>query len=118
VLAALAVAGRDVYVGEGDDWLDAGRDGQLPFDEVIRPLLDRLQFGSDQLATAWRPVDGVLVNPAIQAGAPCLQGTRITTHHLAALVLVGESPEDIAADYDLDLVNVVDALAYEQSLAA
>jgi uncharacterized protein (DUF433 family) len=118
VIPALAVAGRDVYVGEDDDWLDAGRGGQRPFAEVIGPLLERLQFGADQLAIAWRPADAVLVNPAVQAGAPCVQGTRITTRHLATLVLVGESPEDIAADYDLDLASVVDALAYEQSLAA
>lgn len=51
--------------------------------------------------------DGVL------GGAPRIQGRRIGVHHLAKRVIdAGESPEQVAADFDLDIADVHRALAY------
>lgn len=112
-LNELATSGASVYVGSKRDWLDASEGGQMAFYEVASPLMRRLEFGRDGLATLWRPVDGIVVNPAIQAGAPCVEGTRISTEFLAELEFVGEEPEDIAHDYDLDIALVSQALRYE-----
>jgi uncharacterized protein (DUF433 family) len=46
-------------------------------------------------------------------GAPRIEGRRIGVHHVAKRVIdAGESPEQVAADYDLDIADVYRALAY------
>lgn len=51
--------------------------------------------------------DGVL------GGAPRIEGRRIGVHHIAKRIVdAGESPEQVAADYDLDIVDVYRALVY------
>lgn len=46
-------------------------------------------------------------------GAPRIEGRRIGVHHIAKRVLdTGESPEQVAADYDLDIADVYRALVY------
>jgi len=46
-------------------------------------------------------------------GAPRIEGRRVGVHHIAKRVLDGgESPERVAADYDLDIADVHRALAY------
>jgi uncharacterized protein (DUF433 family) len=46
-------------------------------------------------------------------GAPRIDGRRIGVHHIAERVLdAGESPEQVAADYDLDIADVYRALVY------
>ena len=46
-------------------------------------------------------------------GTPRIKGRRIGVHHVAKRVIdAGESPEQIAADYDLDIADVYRALVY------
>lgn len=46
-------------------------------------------------------------------GAPRIDGRRIGVHHIAKRVLdAGESPEQVAADYDLDIADIYRALVY------
>lgn len=46
-------------------------------------------------------------------GAPRIEGRRIGVHHIAKRVRdAGESPEQVAADYDLDIADVYRALVY------
>jgi uncharacterized protein (DUF433 family) len=118
-LQKLATVGRSVYFLEGAEWLDAGLGGQRPFDAVVQPLIKHLQFDdSSSMAIRWRPADGVVLDPAVQAGAPCLADTRLTTELVAELVASGEDVEDIAGDYDVGAKLVRRALRYEESLAA
>lgn len=51
--------------------------------------------------------DGVL------GGAPRIEGRRIGVHHVAKRIIdAGEAPEQVAADYDLEIVDVYRALVY------
>ena len=118
-LDRLASVGKSVfYRDEGDDWLDVGRHGQHAFQEVVDPLIRHLSFDDLGMASSWRPVEGVIVDPAVQAGAPCVDGTRIPTSMLAELVAAGDDPDDIADDYALDVELVSQAVRYETDLAA
>ena len=117
-LEALASVGSDVYLLGGSGWEDASRGGQTALQQVVGPLLHRLEFDHERMATLWRPVDGVVVDPRVQAGAPCVEGTRIATQLVAELHEAGEAPEDIAHDYGLDLAAVRLALSYERDLVA
>jgi uncharacterized protein (DUF433 family) len=109
---ALATSGAAVF-GQLGEWVDVGKRGQMAFQVAIKQYLKPLEYGPDNLAAIWRPASGVWINPKVQAGSPCIDGTRIPTATLAALTEVDEDPEDIAEDYELELEQVRAALAFE-----
>lgn len=110
----LATAGA-AFFGKVGDWVDVGKGGQGAFEPVVRDLLRPIEYGADQLAAIWRPRTGVWVNPAVQAGAPCVDGTRVPTRVIADLAEADEDPEDIAEDLHLTLPAVEAALEYERA---
>jgi uncharacterized protein (DUF433 family) len=119
-LSRLANVGRNVYFDDGPDgapdWLDATLGGQAPLALVITPMLERLEFDDAGLALSWRPRDGVVLRPAVQAGTPCVEGTRIATRLLADLFQQGERVRDLADDYELSIDLVRRAIKYETDL--
>lgn len=55
----------------------------------------------------------ISVNPKVRNGRPCIAGTSIEVSVIAiAKIVHGQSPEEIAADYELSLPQVYAALAY------
>ncbi len=70
------------------------------------------------MATIWRPHTCVWINPEVQAGTPCVDGTRIPTGTLADLHDAGLEFEDLSDDYQLSIGQVRAAIGYEDSLAA
>lgn len=113
----LATAGRGFFADIGS-WIDVGMGGQQAFQVVVEPLLVPITFNDSGMATIWRPHTSVWVNPEVQAGAPCVEGTRIPTGTLADLQRAGLSIEDLSDDYQLSAEQVQAAIAYETSLAA
>lgn len=52
-------------------------------------------------------------SPEIRHGRPCIAGTRTTIHRIAVWYKMGQSPEEIAADYPhVSIAGVYAALAY------
>jgi len=71
----------------------------------------------------WTPHDSVWINPHVQAGAPCVEGTRVPTQQLAGLLGLADMPDDdairrVCDDYRLTPAQVTSALEYELALAA
>ncbi len=108
----LATVGSGFF-GDFNEWVDVGKGGQGSFSTVIEALLDPIEFGPDLHASVWRPAEGVWLNPKIQAGAPCIEGTRVPTRAIADLETGGDGIEEIAADLNLDIPQVRAALEYE-----
>jgi len=49
----------------------------------------------------------------VLGGTPRIEGRRIGVHHIATRVIdAGDPPEQVAADYDLDIADVYRALVY------
>ena len=96
-----------------EDWVDAGRGGQGSFQTIIEDLLRPIEYGPDLHAVKWRPVKGILLDPVIQAGAPCVEGTRVPTRVVVDLKKAGEHIEDIADHMRLDTTQINAALEYE-----
>lgn len=115
----IATAGRSFFatVAEGP-WVDAGHGGQGVFEEVIAPMLEPLDYDSEQLAALWRPHDRVWINPRVQAGSPCVDRRRVPTGLLVQLVENGDDCDEIAGAYELDRADVDAAVEWERSLAA
>lgn len=110
----LATVGEALF-GDFGDWVDVGKGGQRSFQIMIEGLLAPIEFGRDLLASAWRPAAGIRINPEIQAGAPCIDGTRVPTRVIADLDAAGGHIEDIADDLNLDVEQVNAALRFERA---
>lgn len=119
----LATVGSGFFAEIGGTWEDAGLSGQQAFSHMVEPLLKPIVFNDDHMAAIWRPAEGVWVNPAVQAGAPCIDGTRVPTRLVASLARTAEGEEtehlaDMCDDYRLTPKQVQQAVDYELLLAA
>ena len=113
----------DFFAEIGGAWVDAGLGGQRAFTNMIEPLLRPIAFNEAHMAAIWRPATGVWINPAVQAGAPCVDGTRVPTGLLAWLVATGGGDpsaeiEQACDDYQLSETQVQQAVDFELELAA
>ena len=119
---ALATVGTGFFADVAGEWEDAGMGGQLAFQATVEPLLKPITFNDDKMASIWRPHESVWINPEVQAGTPCVDGTRVPTRLLAGLLDPDEPDEsvfrEICDDYRLTELQVRSALDYEVALAA
>lgn len=102
------------------DQLVASKRGQLamPFlAAFLRPADHGLSFDRERRAVSWRPAADVLIAPDILFGAPCIEGTRISTESIWAVQRAGESVSALATMYDVQESCVESALAWEATLA-
>jgi len=84
---------------------------------VVELDLKRIEFDDRGGPARWRPIDGVVIDPRIQAGAPCVAGTRVPTAVIGSR-LVSEAPDDIAFDLGLALAAIDAAAQFEELLAS
>ncbi len=111
----LATAGRMFFAHVGE-WANAGRGMQLAFHPMVEPVIRPLDYGDDGMACRWRPAAGVTIEPAVQAGAPCVEGTRVPTATVAGLLRAGEAPDEVALHLDLAGAQVEAARRFEAAL--
>jgi uncharacterized protein (DUF433 family) len=95
----------------------ANRRGQ----EVLKPTIAHALNGvtyEHGLAAAWRPAEGIVLDPTIQFGEPCIAETGVTTRQLAVLASSSNaSPVDLARTYGVREHEVRRALEFERRLA-
>ncbi len=111
---SLATAGSAFFADLGE-WLDVGKWGQTAFQEMVVPILRPITY-ERSLASSWQPHSNVLIDPRLQAGMPCIEGTRVPTAAVARYLASGEDLDDLADDLALRPEQVRDALEFEQSL--
>ena len=76
-----------------------------------------LQF-QDQVASKWSPQPGVVLDPSVQFGEPCIQDTRIPTSALWSLVRGGDPPDLVARSYGITPQELTAALHWENKTPA
>ncbi len=107
----------------GDAILEVGTSGQTAFANVIKPFCHRLDFdAASHLATRFYPLGDdnkiIVVDPRHAFGRPVIAGTNITTESIASLMRAGEHPDDLAADYRVNISKIDAAWAFELRVAA
>lgn len=117
VVEALATCSVTFLWNMGDGWFDLGKGGQGVFEEVVRIDVRSIDFDDLGRARRWQPAPDVVLDPKVQAGAPCISGTRIPTATIASM-LESERAELVAEDLDLELALVLAAADFEHNLAA
>lgn len=117
VIETLATSGNSFLSCAGTGYYeDIGRGGQGVFQDVVKIDLKRISFDATGGPERWVPSEGIVIDPAIQAGAPCIEGTRVSTSTVASL-LKKEHPEDVALDLNVTVEAVRLAKQFEQHLA-
>lgn len=114
------LSGMHIYIREHDIPIAVTRNWQAAFDFVhlfVGPM-HNLAFGENNYPTTWEPREGIVLDPQVSFGEPCIKGTRIGTQILWALAAAGDSPERIAEAYELPVDQVEAAIAWEHRLAA
>lgn len=108
---------RDV---EDDALIDLAQ-RQAVFRSFVLPSLKDLEFDADSVAR-WFPLGmscrSVVVDPAYAFGRPVTSEAHVPTEILSQAVDVEGSAERVARLYDVSLVAVRDAIAFESQLAA
>jgi len=95
---------------------DVTAGGQVAILETVRAYLRPVEYGENHLARLWRPTDEIALDPKVQAGRPCIIGTRVTTDVVASRFLLGEPRRELAEDLGLTVSQVVAATQFEQRL--
>lgn len=125
----LWISESEVFINMERQWLSATRQGQYAMDFVKQWLsslgppdrpLDMTFTASDgfSVASSWKPRPYILLDPLIQFGTPCIEGTRIPTRAVWSMVRGGDSPKAIARDYGVALDKIEAAIEWEQRLAS
>ena len=102
----------------------ASRHGQWAFPELIgeylQPVEDLtfIRHNGVHVAYDWTPHDNVLINPEVQFGEPCIQGTRIPTRTIWRISHGGDSLAYLAKAFRLSEAQVNHALRWEDRLLA
>ena len=95
----------------------ANRAGQEVLVRTLAGVLRGVEY-RDGLAARWQIRHGVIVDPRVQFGDPCVSGRSLRTAQIAGMHSAGESIERIAHFYSLSPSAIEDAISFEAALAA
>jgi len=108
----------DIFIELQRKLIAASRSGQYAM-EILQEYLipvHGLTFDKTGVANTWEPYEGILLDPLIQFGAPCIKGTRIPTRSIWGMVKAGDPTELVATSYGIEEEEVRKAVEWEDAL--
>lgn len=111
--------GSGIFVELHERLIAASKYGQLAM-ELLREYLvpvHGLTF-RNRLAATWEPSNGILLDPTVQFGSPCVKGTRVPTRAIWGMIEAGDHPKWVADSYRISEEEVRAAIAWENRTAA
>lgn len=110
------VGGHEVFVERAGVLVEVGRrKREQAWREVLEPFLDSLDY-THELASRWWPLgkcEPVIVDPDYGYGYPVIEDSGVRTEIIRERALAGDRNEQIARDFNLSLLQVERALAFE-----
>jgi uncharacterized protein (DUF433 family) len=122
-----ATIGKRLFLQEaGTDVTPAG---QTALGEYLEVYLKRIEHAADGWGYKLYPFPryfmgdpsaprAVSMSPTLAYGRPVLDNTRIPTAIIKQRVITGETPEQIAEDYDRDASEILEVIRWELASAA
>jgi len=111
--------GSNVFIQFEDHLIAASRFGHIAM-QFIKDWLTKVEldmtFDVDDIASSWSPYQDVRLDPEIQFGEPCIDGTRIPTRAIWSKVKAGDTPEIVATLYEINITQVQHAIQWEERL--
>lgn len=115
----LWVAHSEVFADFRDLLIATSRSGQLAMDIVKDYLIPVAGLTFEHgIARTWEPRELILLDPAIQFGAPCIKDTRIPTRSVWGMKRGGDSAELVMRSYGISSEELEAAIAWEDLVAA
>ncbi len=108
-----------VYVKFKGIIIAASRNGQIAM-EILQDYLfpvSGLAF-VNKVAARWTPAPGILIDPTIQFGEPCIEGTRIPVRAVVSSVDGGDPPDLVQRSYRLTDAAMTAALKWGELATA
>jgi len=109
---------RDIFIKEEDLFLSASRHLQAAmdfFEEYLQPH-HNMTFDIFGISASWRPHESILLDPQIQYGEPCIEGTRVPTQVIWSFNQAGDSVENLAFLYGIQQSRIEDAINWENKI--
>lgn len=109
---------KDILIKEGGTLLSASRHLQSAmefFENYMRPA-HNLTFDIFNISATWRPYDNVLLDPQIQYGEPCIEGTRVPTQVIWSFHKAGDAVEHLSYFYGIQPSRIEDAINWENHI--
>lgn len=103
--------------------IELSASGQIAMRRLLKEHLDRVEWDkwkfpvrlypvtSSEMMAAGRPIS---IDPHIAFGRPVLAQRGVTTGAIVERIDAGETPADLAADYDLSIGEIEEAVLYER----
>lgn len=113
--------GGQIYIKFHEHILAASKFGQRAMEFIDNWLKEvdlDMTFNVAENADSWLVHKNVRINPTIQLGEPCIDGTRIPTSIVWSKHKAGDSIEMIARSHNLQEQQVADAVEWEKRLVA
>ena len=109
----------EVFAGFGDLLIAVSQHGQIAMSLIKQFLIPvhGLQF-ENKVAARWEPLKHVVLDPCIQFGEPCVNGTRIPTRSVWDMIRAGDSQSLVKDAYDITAGELAAAIEWEQHVAA
>jgi len=112
--------GSHIYIKYEEYLLSVSKYGQQAMD-FIRKWLTKVEidmtFDECDLASSWLLHRGIRIDPKIQFGESCIDGTRVPTSAILNTVKAGDPIEVVAKSFGLSLEQVQNALQWEHRIA-
>jgi uncharacterized protein (DUF433 family) len=110
-----------IFLDRYGELIDLSASGQLAMRRLFNEHLRRIEWGTSKFPIRLYPFlfpseqRLILIDPHIAFGRPVLAGKAIKTSTIAERIDVGESVDDVAADYDLGPSEIEQAILYERA---
>jgi uncharacterized protein (DUF433 family) len=116
-------AGR-IFLDRYGELIELSASGQLAMRRIFEEHLKRVEWDSSNFPTRLYPFVFasspseqrlIVIDPRISFGRPVVLRRGVSTSAIAERIDAGETVEDIAADYDLDSLEIEQAALYERA---
>lgn len=114
--------GREIFVDRGDVLVEVGlRKRMQAWNELLAPFLEELDYGVHEFARRWWPLGRgtpVVIDPDYGFGYPVIANSGVRTEIILERFKAGDLEDQIAADFNVDRIEVERALQFELKRAA
>jgi uncharacterized protein (DUF433 family) len=114
----------NVFLKRYGELIDLTASGQLAMHVLLLDHLNRVEWDSDRFPVRLYPFVSatvpderkpIVIDPRLAFGRPVVERKVISTSTIVDRIDAGESVEDVAADYDLRLAEIKQAIVYERA---
>lgn len=119
----LRTTGQDIFLEHLESLITLSRSSRMAMRKLLATYLERIERGDDALPfrlypsrAEWSTADKpIVIDPRISFGRPIVAGSGISTGALVQRIDAGETVEELAWDYGLEIAQIEAAIFFERA---